>query len=232
MRDQDGRELGPGGAALHRAATVDVAGLDPRLAATTFVLAGDVDNPLLGPSGAAAVYGPQKGATIADVALLEGGLSRWVDLLSDAYGPRAREVADSAGAGAAGGVGFAALLILGGRFRPGVEVVLELTDFVRHLRGAALVITGEGSLDGQSLHGKAPIGVAAAAGRSGVPTVAVSGMVAVSHKVLSSVGIRQAYGLTDLEPDVDRCMREAAVLVEEVARRVARDWLTGDRCRT
>jgi glycerate kinase len=119
------------------------------------VLASDVDNPLLGPNGAAAVYGPQKGASASDVEVLEERLRAWADEVG-------HEHADTPGAGAAGGIGFAAMALLGARRRPGIEVVLELVGFADALPGARLVITGEGSLDAQTRHGKAPAGVAAA----------------------------------------------------------------------
>ena len=124
------------------------------------MLAADVTNPLLGPDGAAAVFGPQKGASQIDVTTLDTNLAVFRDRLGDALGPRARELAEAPGAGAAGGVGYAALAVLGAERRPGVEVVLELVGLAERLSGVDLVITGEGSLDGQSLGGKTPIGVA------------------------------------------------------------------------
>jgi len=229
ITDSAGLEVGPGGAALRLADRVDATGLDPRLAGTTVVLASDVDNPLTGVQGAPAVYGPQKGATPEDVAVLEAGLTQWVAVLADALGPQVRDAARSPGAGAAGGLGFAAVAALNGTFRPGIDVVLELTGFHRHLVGADLVITGEGSLDAQSLHGKAPVGVASAAAGAAVPVVAVAGVVQISDEALAGAGIRRAYALTDLEPDLDRCIREAGPLLEELAQRVARDWLTPSR---
>src|SRR5690606_31116652 len=143
-----GAPLPGGGDALRRLARVDLSGLDPRLADTELVLAADVENPLLGPDGAAAVYGPQKGADEAAVADLEAGLARWVEALVEAGAATAREIAAARGAGAAGGVGFGALL-LGATRRRGVDVVLDLTGFDDAVAGAALVVTGEGSLDEQ-----------------------------------------------------------------------------------
>lgn len=124
----------------------------------------DVDNPLLGPRGAAAVYAPQKGAEGVELALLEAGLTHWADVVRETTG---REVRDAPGAGAAGGVGFAALALLGATMRPGIELLLDLLGFDEAVRGARLVVTGEGCLDEQTLHGKAPAGVAAAATRAG-----------------------------------------------------------------
>ena len=132
-----------------------------------------------------------------------------------------------AGAGAAGGLGFAALLFLGARMRPGIELLLELASFSERLDGARLVITGEGSLDAQTLHGKAPVGVAraAAAHQPPVPVVAVAGRCTLSPEELRAAGISAAYALTDIESDVAHCMANAGPLVERLTERIAADWL-------
>jgi glycerate kinase len=229
LTGDDGADLGPGGGALTRLARVDLAGLDRRLGALRLVLATDVDNPLLGPAGAAAVYGPQKGAGPADVALLETGLTRWATLLGEALGgslgPAAAAAARQPGAGAAGGVGFACLAALRAVRRPGVDVVLDLAGFDAALAGAGLVVTGEGSLDAQTLHGKAPAGVAARARAAGVPVVAVAGRCLLAPAELRAAGFDAAAALTDLEPDPACCMRDAGPLLRRVAARLARDHL-------
>ncbi len=146
---------------------MDLSGLRPALADAEVVLASDVDNPLLGDHGAAAVYGPQKEATPDDVARLDRALRAWSGAVAEALGtPEGQSghpAADTPGAGAAGGVGFAAIAVLGATARPGIDLMLELTGLRDQLPGAGLVVTGEGSLDEQTLHGKAPAGVAAAA---------------------------------------------------------------------
>jgi glycerate 2-kinase len=241
LTDESGHELPSGGAALARLARVDLAEL-PDLAGMEFLLASDVDNPLLGPSGAAAVYGPQKGASPRDVPLLEAGLRRWADVAetvaggpagaAEAAGPAGpaggSPARDVPGAGAAGGLGFAALLFLGARMRPGIELLLELASFGSLLDGARLVITGEGSLDAQTLHGKAPVGVAraAAAHSPAVPVVAVAGRCTLTAGQLRAAGIARAYPLTGLEPDLARSIAQAGPLVERLAERIAADWLT------
>ncbi len=191
------------------------------------MLAGDVDNPLRGPQGAAAVYGPQKGASPADVRTLDDALGVYADALAAARGPRAVRLASAPGAGAAGGIGYAALLCLDARFRPGVEVLLELLGFPAALERADLVITGEGSLDAQTLRGKAPAGVARAARAGGREVVAVCGRLALGPAELAAAGIRAAYPLTDLEPDPAACVSAAGPLLERTAERVARDFLGG-----
>jgi glycerate 2-kinase len=234
LLDDDSRELPGGGAALNRLADLDLSQLRD-LSGVEFWLASDVDNPLLGPSGAASVYGPQKGASDDDVQLLEAGLARWADIAEagvaarhgDSVQPPYSRVADEPGAGAAGGLGFAALLFLGARMRPGIELMLELASFSERLDGARLVITGEGSLDAQTLHGKAPVGVAraAAAHQPPVPVVAVAGRCALSPDELRAAGISAAYALTDIEPDVTQCMANAGPLIERLTERIAADWL-------
>ena len=233
LTDERGGELPPGGAALARLDSLDLAGL-PDLSGVEFLLASDVDNPLLGPNGAAAVYGPQKGASPSDVTLLEAGLRRWADVAemvaggaAGAAAPSPTPARDVPGAGAAGGLGFAALLFLGARTRPGIELLLELASFGSLLDGARLVITGEGSLDEQTLHGKAPVGVAraAAAHAPAAPVVAVAGRCTLTAEQLRAAGIATCYALADLEPDLSRSIAQAGPLVEQLAERIAADWL-------
>lgn len=222
--DGDGEPVAPGGGGLAELARADLSGLDPRLAEVELVLASDVDNPLTGPKGAPAVYGPQKGASPDDVVALDAALAHYAKVLEAAVGPRAAGCAAAPGAGAAGGIGYGALL-LGARFRPGIEVMLDVLGFAPALDRATLVITGEGSLDEQTLHGKAPAGVAAAAHAAGKEVVAVCGRLALSPRALGLAGIRRAYALTEVEPDVSRCMADAGPLLEQLATRIAHDFL-------
>ena len=205
---------------------VGLTGLDPRLPHSTITLAGDVGNPLYGPSGAAAVFGPQKGATSHEVARLDEALRHWAALIATEVGA---EHAHDRGSGAAGGVGFAALAVLGASFRPGIELLLELLGFERLLDGADLVITGEGSLDTQTLQGKAPLGVCSAATRRGLPTVAVAGRTTLSETELAEAGFRATYTLQQLEPDLQRCMAQAGELLETLAERIVREQLPGNK---
>ncbi|MEV4737126.1 MULTISPECIES: glycerate kinase [unclassified Microbacterium] len=216
-------EATPGGAALAGLASVDLAGLDPRLDETSFVLASDVDNPLLGERGAAVVFAPQKGASDDDVIVLERGLARFAELIEQA--PGVIPSVDAEGAGAAGGVGYAALAVLGARRERGVEVVLRLTGLAERIAGADLVITGEGSLDAQSLGGKTPLGVAALAAEAGVPTVAACGRAALSEAQAADAGFAQVYALSTLEPEKERSMANAVPLLREVGRAIAREHI-------
>jgi len=163
---------------------------------------------------------------------LDAALSRWASLVaaSTRPGEPAGEAAhELPGAGAAGGVGFAAVAVLGGELQPGIDLILDLLRFHEKLEGARLVITGEGSLDEQTLSGKAPIGVAKAAAAAAVPVVAVCGRSLLTADRLRGAGIQQAYALTDIEPDLQRCLTEAGPLLEQRARALARDWLAVPR---
>lgn len=223
LSDEDGVPLPDGGGALGRLATVDLSGLDHRLAGVDFVLASDVENPLLGPDGAASVFGPQKGAGPDQVLALETGLVRWRDGLAAVLGPAATDLALAPGAGAAGGVGYAALAVLEAEPRSGIEVVLGLTGLAGLVPGAELVITGEGSLDRQSLAGKAPIGVARLARAHHVAVLAVCGQNTLTSAELAGAGLRAAYPLTEFEPDLQRCIEQPGPLLEQIGRRIAEE---------
>jgi glycerate kinase len=213
---------GLGGGALRDVASLDLRSLHPALRTCSVILATDVTNPLTGPHGAAEVYGPQKGASPAQVSELASGLRRWAAVVAEAVGV---DWSQAPGAGAAGGVGFAALAVLGAEPRPGIGLVLDLAHFDSALAGAELVITGEGSLDEQSLSGKAPVGVAQAAGRHGIPVVAVVGRSTLTEAQLAAAGISAVYPLSDLESDPARSTTEASTLLERVGRAIARDRL-------
>ncbi|WP_249423903.1 glycerate kinase [Nocardioides coralli] len=222
LLDAEGRVLPPGGEALSTVARADLSGLHPRVGAARFVIACDVDNPLLGDAGAATVYGPQKGATPADVELLDSALGRFAEVVAAELG---RDLRDQPGAGAAGGVGFAAVSVLGARLRPGIDLMLDLLGFDEALAGSTLVVTGEGSLDEQSLHGKAPVGVARRARRAAVPVVAVCGRRSLDESVLRSVHIASSYALLDLEPDAQRCIDDPEPLLTRLGEQIARAYL-------
>ena len=181
-----------------------------------------MDNPLCGPHGAAAVYGPQKGADPDQVRQLDAGLAQWADLVAATTGADHR---DDAGAGAAGGVGFAALAIFGARLEAGVDLVFGITGFHRALTGCDLVVTGEGSLDAQTLNGKAPAGVAAAAAGLGIPVVAVAGQSLLTPERLRQAGIHAVYTLAELTDDRDEQLTRPGPLLTAIGRRIAREHL-------
>lgn len=224
ITDAAGMEIAPGGEGLHAAAQIDLSGLDPRVRAVDLILACDVDNPLTGEDGAAAVYGPQKGADARTVEELGRSLRHWARLVARTLG---RDLSLVAGTGAAGGAAFAALAIAGARLCSGVEVLTELTTLGPALREADLVIVGEGSLDEQSLRGKGPVGIAALAKRHGTTVVAVVGRTTLGEAQIRTAGLDRVYALTDFEPMPEVCMREAPRLLGEAAEQIARDWLSG-----
>lgn len=221
LLDAQGRPLPGGGGALTRLAYVDLSGLDARLADATVILAADVDNPLLGEAGAATVFAPQKGAAPEQVSTLETGLTRWRDAVAHTLGGGALAAADLPGAGAAGGVGFAALAVLGAERRSGIDVLLRLTGLADRVADVDLVVTGEGSLDEQSLGGKAPIGVARLAAAAEVPVVAVCGVSPLTDSQLIAAGFERCYRLSDVEPDAQRSVTEAAPLLQQLGERIA-----------
>jgi glycerate kinase len=201
LRDARGRPVPPIAATLHRVHQVDLTGLDPRWSAVDVELASDVTSPLLGPSGATAVFGPQKGLRPGQEVLLEAGLARLATALDragpDPSGATSSRIplAERPGSGAAGGLG-AALLALGARLRPGVEVVATAIGLAELLRGADLVLTGEGRIDAQTAAGKVPAGVAALAGAAGVPVLAFAGSLGPGAADLLQRGIGRLVEIT------------------------------------
>jgi glycerate kinase len=224
MLDAGGEPIGrgAGGGALRHVASLDLSGLHPALRSCSLTLATDVSNPLTGPDGAAEVYGPQKGATPAQVRELAAGLRHWAAVVTAVTGT---DWSLAPGSGAAGGVGFAARAVLDAEPLPGIELVLGLAGFDAAVAGADLVITGEGSLDTQSLAGKAPVGVARAAARAGVPVVAVAGRSTLTAGQLAAAGIAAVYPLSNLEPDLERSRAEAGPLLRRTGQMIARDRL-------
>jgi glycerate kinase len=224
-----GEPIPNGGGALVDLDTVDLSGLDSRLLDVEIVLASDVNNSLLGSNGAAAIFGPQKGASPFDIEFLELALKRFVDRLFAALGPVAISATRQAGSGAAGGVGYAALAVLGASQKAGVEIVLDFTGLLDVLPTADLVITGEGSLDEQSFSGKTPVGVARAATKAGVPVVAVCGRTTLDDEALHYVGLTKAYPLTALATDSADAIARAGELLEQVATTILADHLSRAR---
>jgi glycerate kinase len=209
--DDRGRDIRPGGAALLSLARIDSRGIDPSARGATFVAATDVDNPLVGPSGASAVYGPQKGATDEDVALLDEALGHFAAVVHRDLGIDVRSVP---GAGAAGGLGAGLVAFLGARLRPGVEVVIEALGLAERMDRADLVVTGEGTFDVQSLHGKAPAGVLRLARELGVSAIVLCGQASAHPEGVHLASMADRFGL-------DAAMSRSAAILEELATEVA-----------
>jgi len=215
---EDGREVPPGGGSLERIGSIDSSGRDPGLSGTELLVACDVDNPLVGDEGAAAVYGPQKGATPEQVAALERGLRRLGELIEAQLGV---EVLKAPGAGAAGGLGAGLVTFCGARITSGVELVAEVVGLREKIIGADLVLTGEGSFDAQSARGKAPAGVARIAREMGVPAVILAGQLVGDAGADLGPGVA-AFPVAHGPMDLDTAMREAAGLVRSGTSRLVR----------
>lgn len=228
LLDAAGQPLPPGGAALVNLATLDLAGLDPRLAQCRIDIACDVRNPLLGEHGASAVFGPQKGATPAMVAQLDAALAHYAAVL---HATTACDAANLPGSGAAGGMGAAALAVLGGRMQPGIELVLDAAGLAAAVQGADLVITGEGRLDGQSAFGKTPVGVATLAARYGVPTIAIGGALGDGVDALQQHHIRAVFACVDRITTLEAALDNAAANLARVAGNVGALLALGARMR-
>lgn len=226
LLDRMGFELPFGGAALASLDRIDPAELDPRARESQFLVASDVNNPLTGPEGASAIYGPQKGATPEMVEELDAALLHFAGIASRDLGA---DVKDVAGAGAAGGLGAGLMAFLGARLRPGVDIVLETVGLESRLEGADLVITGEGCLDHQTVYNKAPIGVAAMAGRRGIPVVAIAGSLGERFAEVHHHGIDAAAAITCWPMTLDEASSKAAELVEAVTEQALRFMRVGAR---
>ncbi|MCG3756793.1 glycerate kinase [Amycolatopsis sp. Poz14] len=220
--DASGAPVGLGGGSLAQVARVDLGPVRERLGAVPVAVATDVTNPLLGANGAAAVFGPQKGAAPDDVRTLDESLSHWSRALVQAGAP---DVSDLPGAGAGGGVAAGAIAGFGATVESGFDLIAALTGVDTALTGADLVITGEGSLDEQSLSGKAPAGIAARAGQTGVPLLVLAGRIQLDADALAGLGVVGSSALIDHAPSLDYARSHAAELLRERAGVLVRDWL-------
>jgi len=189
LSDEEGRDLPPGGAALARLARIDVSGLDGRLRDCQVLGATDVTNPLCGPHGASAIYGPQKGASPADVEELDAALAHYAAVIERDLGKRVAEVP---GAGAAGGIGAGLIAFLDAELRPGAQLVAEVVGLEKRIAAADLVVTGEGRLDAQTAYGKTVATVARLAREQGRPVVALAGRVDDAREACSTLGLEAA----------------------------------------
>jgi glycerate kinase len=200
---------------------VDLTGIDTRLQGTEVIAATDVHNPLLGPRGAARVFGPQKGATTIQVELLERGLVHLTSFLPQVS-------PEMIGAGAAGGLGWGLAAFCGAGLRSGIELCLETVGFDALLNGADLVLTGEGSFDLQSLEGKAPLGVARRASAAGIPVVVLAGKKDVSKEACRRLGISACHSICqEFDVTEEEAIGDAATFLEELTARTAGKWLKG-----
>lgn len=219
--DDQGRSLPRGGAALANLATIDSTDVDPRLTETRFDLASDVTNPLTGPNGASAVFGPQKGAAPEQVSSLDQALAQFASVV---YRDLGTNVDKMPGAGAAGGLGAGAICFLEGKIRPGVDLVIGETALEEKMHGATLVITGEGKIDGQTIYGKTPIGVARCAKKFGIPVIALAGYTAEDADRVLTHGIDAVFSVVPGAVPLQKALADAAANIERTAENLARLW--------
>lgn len=226
LLDNQGQELGYGGGELARLATIDTSKLDPRLAQVRLEVACDVDNPLCGEKGASAVFGPQKGATPDMVTELDNNLAHYAAIIKQQLGV---DVRDMAGAGAAGGMGAALLGLFDAELRPGIEIVMDAVNLDDIVADADLVITGEGRIDSQTIHGKTPIGVARTAKKHGLPVIGIAGCLSSDCGVVHQHGIDAVFAVVNRSVDLATALAEAAENVEMTARNVAAIYSVAQR---
>ncbi|GAA3584120.1 glycerate kinase [Amycolatopsis ultiminotia] len=219
--DPFGSPVGLGGGSLARVARVELDPARERLGTVPVAVATDVTNPLLGENGAAAVFGPQKGAGPDDVTTLDAALARWAEVLVNAG---TRDVSDVPGAGAGGGIAAGAIAGLGASVESGFDLIASLTGVDSALAGADLVITGEGALDEQSLSGKAPAGIAARASRAEAPLLVLAGQIRLDAAALAGLGVVGSSALIDHAPSVDYARTHAAALLRTQAGALVREW--------
>ncbi|HEX30983.1 TPA: glycerate kinase, partial [Candidatus Poribacteria bacterium] len=226
LLDKDGNDIPFGGGGLLKLDRIDISTLDPRIAESEIVVACDVDNPLTGPRGAARVYSPQKGATPEMVEILDKALERFAEAVKRDLG---RDIKDVPGAGAAGGLGAGLMAFLNAKLQLGVDIVIEATGLEEKVKGADLVITGEGGIDSQTVYGKTPIGVAKVAKKFGIPVLAVAGGISDDASVVYEHGIDGLMSIIPRPITLDEAMAQGPKLLSDAAERIARLLVVGSK---
>jgi len=212
LMDREGRNLVFGGAALQNLSVIDTSSIDQRVLESNFQIACDVNNPLTGPEGASAVYGPQKGATEENVRQLDSALGVFAEVAKRDLG---KDISNLEGAGAAGGLGAGMVAFVEGHLRAGVDIVLDTVNLAEKLESADLVITGEGSIDFQTVYNKAPIGVARMAKARGIPTIGISGMLGKNYQIVHNHGIDAALSIANGPISLEESLQNAPSLISE-----------------
>ena len=224
LNTQNGIPISFGGQGLSKLAEIDISNLDDRLSETEVVVACDVDNPLTGPKGASFVYGRQKGATPEMMEILDQNLAHYALVIEKRLG---RNIGDLPGAGAAGGLGAGLVAFTDAELKPGIDIVTKTVKLAEHLEGVDLVITGEGQLDEQTIHGKTPVGVAKIAQQRNIPVVAIVGGIKGNPTELYQKGITAMIDITPKPMPLNRVMERTIPLLEQASERVARLILIG-----
>ncbi|HIE27170.1 TPA: glycerate kinase [Candidatus Poribacteria bacterium] len=219
LLDADGKDIPFGGIGLSKLAKIDMSTMDKRIAETETVVACDVDNPLTGPRGAAYVYSPQKGATPEQVELLDKYLGHFADIVKRDL---SKDVKETSGAGAAGGLGAGLMAFLNAELKLGIDIVIEASNLRKRMQGADLVITGEGQLDEQTAYGKTPTGVSKIAKQTGIPVLAIAGGIAPGAETSYQEGIDAMMSIAPGPISLQEAIERAAELIAETAERAAR----------
>jgi glycerate kinase len=219
LLDKEGNELPKGGGALDKLHSIDISNLDPRLSKINVEVACDVSNPLTGKTGASHIFGPQKGATPEMVERLDNNLKHYGNVIRDQLGI---EVDTVPGAGAAGGLGAGLMAFLSAKLIKGVELVIKYTELEKHVVGADYVWTGEGSIDGQTLYGKTPFGVASVAKKYKIPTLVLAGSIGEGVDVLYNHGITSIIGILQSPTSLEDALKNGIENVERTSENIAR----------
>jgi len=222
LLDENGSEIGMGGGELSKISSIDIKGIDSWIKNAVFLAACDVDNPLCGEKGASPVYGPQKGASEKDVIALDNGLLHFAQIVKQKLN---LDIKDVPGAGAAGGLGAGVMIFLNAQLQRGIDIVTETTDLVGKMKGANLVITGEGRIDFQTGFGKTPFGVAQIAKEQNIPVIALAGSLGEGYKTLYEKGFGEIYSIMDESMSLKYAIENAAVLIENAVENIMRIWI-------
>ena len=222
--DKEGNQIGFGGGELYKIEKIDTSLLDPRIFDTSITIASDVKNPLCGPNGASAVYGPQKGATPEMVEILDRNLEHLAAVIKKQLN---KDVLNVPGSGAAGGLGAALIAFLEAEFCMGIKIVMELVQLEEKIKNADLIITGEGSTDYQTMFGKVPLGIAKITAKYNKPVVCISGSLGKGYEELYQEGIEALFSIVNRPMSLEEAMSEVEQLLERIARDVFRIYLLG-----
>ncbi|HHR6117780.1 TPA: glycerate kinase [Providencia alcalifaciens] len=217
--DNQQNKLGLGGEVLNHIATIDTSSLSPQLQHCTIEVACDVDNPLVGERGAAMIFGPQKGATASMVLELEKGLNRFAEVIQQIQGHDFRYLS---GGGAAGGISVAAAAFMNAKLKPGIDIVIDAVKLEQEILDTDLVIVGEGSMDGQTAGGKAPLGIAKVAAKHNVPVIALSGVLGKGVEALHQEGIDAFFSILPRLSPLDEALKQGAENVQQAAYNIAK----------
>ncbi|MCO7176420.1 glycerate kinase [Sporolactobacillus kofuensis] len=224
LLNKQGQELPFGGAALAQLDSIDLSAIDPRLHELHVEAATDVTNPLTGQKGASAIYGPQKGASEEEVSQLDHALHNFATVVHDQFGVNIEQIP---GAGAAGGLGAGTLFFLQGKLSPGIDLVIKESKLAQKVIGASLVITGEGKIDGQTIYGKTPIGVASCAKQQGIPVIALAGSLSEGCNAVLSHGIDALFSVVPGAVSLEDALKDAKPNIVRTAANIARVWNLG-----